>query len=129
MSSRGTVSVGSDFALATARSREEESPTTSPRGLPPMRPSVDPRTTLLDRMSMLVLTVDAAGNVVYANASALRALGSEAESPVGLPISLVAPDLTGTSWSAFLATVRAAGVITTDTLLRAADGHPLPAEV
>jgi len=94
-----------------------------------LRTPADPRTALLDRMSTFVLTVDAAGNITYANAAAVRALGADEDSPVGLPISLIAPELVGASWSAFLATMRAGGVITRDTRLRGLDGSDLTAEV
>src|SRR4051812_36175765 len=114
MRPRGTSSVGTDLPLVGSRTIREDEPATpaSRAAMHAIRTVADPRTALLDRMSTFVLTVDAAGNIAYANAAAARALGAEAESPVGLPVSLIAPDLAGSSWSAFLATLRAGGVIT-----------------
>jgi len=116
--------------VASRTIREDEPATPASRAaMHAIRTPADPRTALLDRMSTFVLTVDAAGNIAYANAAAARALGAEAESPVGLPISLIAPEMVGTSWSAFFATLRASGVITTDTRLRALDGGDVAVEV
>src|SRR4051812_40134594 len=58
----------------------------------------DPPAALLDRIPTLVLTIDAGGKVVYCNGAARRHLGAGSESPVGLPVTVLAPDLVGESW-------------------------------
>src|SRR5881394_658166 len=130
MRPRGISSAGPELPLVASRTIHEDEPATpaSRAAMHAIRTPADPRTALLDRMSTFVLTVDSVGNIAYANAAAARALGAEAESPVGLPISLIAPEMVGTSWSAFLATLRASGVITTDTRLRTLDGGDVAAE-
>src|SRR5438552_1117391 len=89
----------------------------------------DPPAALIDRIPPVVLPIDAGGNVVYCNGAARRHLGAGSESPVGLPVRVLAPELVGEAWPVFVATLRATGKLTGETRLRSVDGRAVPVEV
>jgi two-component system cell cycle sensor histidine kinase/response regulator CckA len=134
MRATGQSSGLSDVAVTAPRSSPERAaPSDGERAavdlVHPSFGAADPPPALLDRIPTVVLTIDAGGNVIYANGAALSHLGAGADSPVGLPVAVLAPDLIRGAWPAFAATLRATGKLTVETGLRSVDGRLVPVEV